>query len=496
MRRMEGSSLTRLNKDTLIYMPGRVVPAVMAVVTTSVLTKFVFSVEDFGRYDLTMRLVLFLTTLAVVWLNMVLLRFYPRYAGGENEGVFHGVLALLRVAGIALGLGVVFVVWLVGPECVFGSYRDLLGVGAMVFVGNSLVETGLALARAKSKPLAYSIAATLNALFRLPVGLLLVWLLSGDVAGLLWGFALVPIGIYLSLMRRDFASPHVVLGRAEREFLREGLLYGLPILATLLLGFFLGNLDRFLLKYLRGDAEVGAYAAACQLIDLPIGVAVQTLMLAIFPAISSVYEKQGRQATEALLRQLTQQFLMFCLPIAVLLCALSRPVLYALTSPSFREAYIVAPWLAAAAFFYGMSYYASFGLHTARRSGTLLLVTTFGIGVNLMVNWWTIPRYGYAACGIARLAANLVLVLGMAVASQRHLRWAFPVISLVRIGVASGCAGGLVFVLQKFAPTNLVTLLALTILGGAMYGALLLATGEIPVSMVVQLLRWPWKKGS
>ena len=462
-------TLTSIGKDTLVYLPGRVVPAIMAFVTTAVLTRFVLSPEDFGRYDLTMRLVMFLTTTGVIWLTILLLRFYPRYASKEEGGagadpfVFNSVVALLRWAGIGGSLVLLGLVWAAGPESLFGSYRGLLGVAALVFVGNSLMELGLATARAKGKPWAYSVAAASNAVFRLPLGILILWLSGTGVAGFLCGLGLASIVIALSLMGRDLVHPvPLSLTSGQKALLKECLLYGLPILGTLILNFFLGNTDRYLLKYFRGDAMVGAYAAACQLIEQPISMVFQTLMVAVFPAVTALYETRGREATEDLLRQLTRQFLLFCLPLCAMLAVLGHHVMFTLTGVEYRAAYLVAPWLVAAALVYGLSYYASFGLHLAKRTRTLLAITVVSIAVNLVINRLTIGTYGYVGCGMARLAANAVLAGLLALASRRHLRWSFPWASLIRISFASAVAGAAAFLLQRHMAPNL---LALAVLG-------------------------------
>lgn len=487
-------TMTSVGRDTIIYLPGRIVPAVMAFATTAILTKFVLSPSDFGRYYLTMRVVQFLTMAGVIWMTTVLLRFYPRFApkeeGGAGGGLdtFDSVVALLRWSGVGGGLIVLGLIWAFGPESLFGSYRDLLGVAAFVFVGNGLMELGLASARAKKKPWAYSTAAMANALLCLPAGILMLRLSGMGVAGFLFGFGLVTAVVAITLMRREFA--HRVpfsLSQPQKAFLRECLFYGLPVMVTLILNFFLGNTDRFLLKYLRNDAMAGAYGAACQLLEQPMNMVFQTLMVAVFPAVTALYETKGREETETMLRQLTRQFFLFCLPLCVMLSVLGRHVMFAFTGAEFRDSYLAAPWLVTAALMYGLSYYASFGLHLAKRTGVLLAATAVSIAVNLAVNRLAIGPYGYAGCGMARLVANAVLVALLAAASRRNLRWHVPWASLFRIGAASAAAGLAVFFVQRHLATNFAALVILGCLFGVVYGAVSLATGEVRLDEIRKL---------
>jgi len=446
--------------------------------------------------------VLFLTVATVIWLSVVLLRFYPRYAPKEEGGLggdpsaFNAVVALLRWIGIGVGLTGLVLVWAFGPEDFFGSYRSLLGMAAIVFVGNSLMELGLATARARGQPRAYSVAAGLNALLRLPFGILIFWVSATGVAGFLCGFGLVPIIVSILLMRRDLVHPvSFRLTFEQKAFLKECLLYGMPILVTLILNFFLGNTDRFLLKYFQGDAMVGAYAAATGLLEQPMTMLFQTLMIAVFPAITALYETKGREATQDLLRELTRQFLLFCLPLCVMLSVLSRPIMFALTKKDYWDVYVVAPWLVTASFMYGLSYYATFGLHLSKKTGVLLAVTVISIAVNLGVNMVAIPRYGYIGCGIAKLTANTVLVGVVALASRRHLHWPFPWKSLLRIGFASSAAGAMVFLLQRHLTPNLLNLVILSCSFGIAYVIMSLVAREVRLNDLLGLIQSRAKPG-
>lgn len=484
-----GTLQRQIGKDTLVYLPGRVVPAAMALVTVPILTRF-FTAHDVGRYDLSLRLVTFLCTFGAFWLSTTIMRLYPSYEKRGELDVLGRVVATARLVGLVLGVLVLAAVWAFGPDSLFGSYRDLLAIAGGVFVSQSLFETGLAMTRAKGRPGRFSMASVLNAIIKLPLGIGMALYLTHNISGMLWGTTLVTLAVYAVLMQRDFPYPRLRLQASEKKALRETLAYGLPIALSLVLNFLLANSDRFFLKYYRSDAEVGAFSVVSLLVDQPIGLVFQTLMLAVFPTVAAAFEMEGRDTTERLVGRLTRVYFLLALPACVLMAALAYPIMQVLPQrEEFRQAYTVGPWLAFASLAYGLHYYAALGLHLARRTGQLLMVTLVSIGVNVIGNWLTVPAHGYDACGVVRLASNIVLVLTVAACSYRYLRWVIPWKSLLRTAVAAALTGMCIHFAAARLPVNLLTLGCLLGLGVVVYAGLLFALRELRIQEVLGVWR-------
>ena len=484
----------RIGGDTLIYLPGRAIPAVMTLATVAVLTRN-FSTEDVGRYDLAMRTGLFLVTATALWMTVVIMRLYPACEKRSELPAFRRAMYVMQLAGNIAGLCILGAIWAWAPDRIFGTCRHLLAAAGLFFVGQSLLEIALATARTQGRPWLFSSAAVSNAVLRLPVGISLALLVTRSTCGMLWGIGLVTLAIYAAFfLRSPWAGASLLrLGAREKAILKENLAYGLPLGATMVFNFFLYNSDRYLLKYiLESDSLVGTFAVASFLIDQPVGILLQTLMLAVFPAIYAMYETQGREATEELSRKSTRVYLLLCVPACVLLAVLSHTILQVFTNrPSYVEAYNVARWLAFASLTFGLSYYAAFGLHIAKRTGLLLIISLVSIAVNVTGNWFAIPVFGYVACGVVRLVSNTVLVVATAFFSRRYLRWEIPWASVLRIGLAAVGSGALVFAVSARLPENIITLAGLGGLGVAVYGALLLATGELSWREVAKVWRKP-----
>lgn len=482
-------SVRSISKDALLYVPGRGIPAVVQILTVTVLTHY-FTPEDIGRYDLTFRFILFLSTFTFLWLNMGILRFY---AGCELRGqtaAFFGVMGFLKYGAMAWGLLIGAGAYFFGPERLFGSYRGLLGAGLVVFVAYTLYETGLAVLRAKRKPGVYSMATTISAGLRLPAAMAFFLWWKMDIAGMLWAMAGTYLLAHFLVVRRYVGAPRPLFARGERELLKEVLAYGLPIWLTQILNFLIVNSDRYLLKAFHGDAQVGLYAVTTNLIDQPMTLVFQTFGLAVFPSVAAAWEAQGRDHTEYLVGGVTRVFFLLCVPLMVLLSVLGRPIFAVLAHGEAEQAHQAAGWVAMASLLYGLSYFANFGLHLSKRTSILLAATVLALAVNLGCNWVLIPWKGYIGAGMARVVSNAVLVILVAAAGHRYLLWRFPVRSLVRIVLAAGIAGAALWLIDSRVPDNVFTLAARFAIGGGLYGVLLVMFRELPIDEIRRVRRW------
>ncbi len=473
-------SVATVSRDTLLYLPGRVVPAIASVVAIPLFTHF-FLPEEFGRYQLALNFVLFMNMLTTLWLEMTILRFYPAYVKHGKEDVYLSVIGLVRAGSVVFGLVVLgFIAWL-GPERLVGSYRSMLGVAALVFVSQGYYQSGQSILRARQLPLVFSIAAGINVVSKIALGLVIAVIFKLGVVGLLWAGAIMPALMYFVFMRKHFMTPPLRLDHDQKKFLNESLSYGIPVAATLVLNFLLMRMDLFLLKYMlgeAGDAQVGIYGVNHELVGQPLNMTMSTLMLAVMPAVASKYEAAGRKAAEDLIGGLTRVFTLLLLPAAAFLWILAQPLFVSLTRGDFQQGYNAAPWVALGWLLLGYRQYGTMGLHLAKRTGLLAAVTLLAVVVSFAGNWILIPTYGYMGCAVMRGVSQGVLLIVGAMVSARFLGWPIPVASFCRTCVATAGASLALYWATPHVPHNIVTVALLFGAGFGVYGVLLLALRE------------------
>ena len=473
-------SIASVSRDTLLYLPARVVPAIATVLAIPLFTYF-FSTEEYGRYDLALNFVLFVNMLTTVWLEMVILRFYPAYVKKGKEAVYLSVISLTIWGSVTVGLAVLGFFWWLGPDRLVGSYRNMLGIAALAFAAQGFYQSGQSILRARHLPVVFSVAAGINVVAKIVLGLLIAVPLGIGVSGLLWGAALAPALMYLIFMRRHFPLPPLQLDEEQKAFIRELLAYGLPVAAAHLLNFLLMNMDRFLLKYRlgdAGDAVVGVYGIGNFLVGQPLNMAVSTLMLAIMPAVASKYENASRRETEEFVGGLTRVYMLLLVPACIFLWALAQPLFQALTHGEFQQGYDAAPWLTLGWLVLGFRQYGTLGLHLSKRTGLLASVTLLAVAVDLAGCWFLIPKYGYMGCAVMRSVSQGVLLVAGVIVSGRFLKWTVPLASLFRASAASILAALALYWAMQHLPHNIVAVGFLFGAGFGLYGLLLLVFRE------------------
>ena len=493
---LSDASISRVGLDALLYIPGRIVPAIAQILTVTVITHyFTVESENIARYDLTFRFVLFLSTFTFVWLNVGILRFYSSYNKPSLEPIFFGVMGLLKYVTVCVGVVIAGLVWAFVPDEWFGVglYRDLLLSGTTAFVAYSFYETGLAVLRAKRKPLVFSMATTLSAGLRLPLAVAMFTVFGFGISGIFWATAIMYLVAYWLFIQRHVGSPALVKSPKAKKLLREILFYGAPIWISQFLNFCLGNADRYFLQALpppQGSTQVGFYAVCSLLVEQPMSLVFQTFALAVFPAVASVWERRGREATEDLVSGVTRLFFLLCIPLMVLLGVLSQPLFAVFARGDAYLAYEAGPLVVTASFFYGLSYFANYGLHLSRKTHLLLLITIVALAVNIALNWYVIPEYGYKGAAAVRVASNILLVLGFAAGGHSYLHWRLQYGSIARISLAALAAGAVAYGLERTLPHNVLTLAIMFGTGGVTYGVLLLAMREVPLSELFRGFAW------
>ena len=163
-------------RDAVIYLPARVIPALVWVVAITVLTRLL-SPEQYGQYLLAMTTLMLIASFSFSWLVSVTIRFY----------IVYGVEPLFRICRplLIVALFLSLVLWAVGVKLLGGVYSGTfflsIGIFWLVVYGNFEYFAGWLRARNLAK--AYSLALSWRSVAGLfiSVALLLFGLQGGEI---------------------------------------------------------------------------------------------------------------------------------------------------------------------------------------------------------------------------------------------------------------------------------------------------------------------------
>jgi O-antigen/teichoic acid export membrane protein len=464
-----------LYKDLLRYLPGDAGLAVLGLVAIPVLTR-ILSPEQFGTYVLVM------SSVGVVVLlfgsfPMGIIRFYPAVSDGER-GVLVRTSVWTQVFSV-VGAGSVFLIltWMLWPSD--SSFRWLAVAGTAIIAAQTIFQILLQVLCASLRVEAFNLYRIWCKAAGLALGVVLALVFDLGVFGLLWGIVLGFITALPFLWRKVFAG-FSSIGRLSKIFARELGGFGFPLVVGNVAAWVLSQFDRYFIQYYFGALEVGLYSAAYTISEHSVTMLATFFMISSTPLMTQVWEKQGEHATRQVFISVTRSYLLLGIPAVFGLSVLAEPTMKVLTGAEFAAGYSIVPWVVAGAFFIGLQHRFNQALKLVRRTWDIMFWILLSAALNILLNWWLLPWFGYTFAAVNTLICYVFLCLGQAWASRRHFCWPFPWLTMLRSGLAATfMAGGILILCAKIDASPLALLCFAIPLGMAIYAVSLYVLGEI-----------------
>lgn len=233
---------------------------------------------------------------------------------------------------------------------------------------------------------------------------------------------------------------HVSVSRQAidlKEF-RNGLLYGMPLMANELAASVLSNMDRVLIRHITGDfAMVGIYAIGYALaMQLNVFLSA-TLSEAFTPVVTRSYEQGGSEAVRALKTRVLLPMTYAVGAIVAMLLVSGHDVLVALSGhdkAASGEVFVVVGITLSLFALFAISNY---GLQLKKQTLPVLAITVAAALVNIWMNFLLIPKMGYMGAAWANAISYAGLCLAQFIICPKGLAQLPRFHTLM---VASGCA--------------------------------------------------------
>jgi O-antigen/teichoic acid export membrane protein len=420
-------------RGVLGYLPVNIVQGVVGLLSIVVFTR-ALPPDAYGVYALAFSVMSLVHTGMFLWLEASMARFYaPEAEAGRLPGHFRTLYGAFAVQALVFPLVAGAILWLWPMPA---ALKIAIGAGLAAILFRSLAKLVQERRRAAGDVRA---AALL------------------DVAMSAGGFA---VGAGLALAGFGGAAPLVGLGAAaavclifalptELKQARGGLFepvrarmyaaYGMPVSLSLILALALATTDRFLLAAYLNETSVGVYHAGYSLANRTLDVMFIWLGMAGGPAAIAALERGGITALRETAREQAGFMIALALPAAVGLALVARPLADVMIGVRLRAgAAEVTPWIAASAFFAGVTtYYFHTAFTLARRTGLLLAAMAIPALSNIVLCLALIPRFGLQGALWATLISYALGAVASFGLGRRALALPVPWDVLARAGVAA-----------------------------------------------------------
>ena len=402
----------RVLATTAAQVAGKLVLALGAIVTLRLTTGYL-GVEGFGELAIIFAFVPLLAIVSDLGIPMVLGRELAK--APERGDELGGAMLAVRLASSAFLF------------CLFLALVPLLPYEHDVKVALAIAAGGVALGALAGFPAAF---------FQLHLRLDLAAVV--DVVSALVGVGLVAcvvafdLGFYalVATLPAGALAAGLVAFALSRRFWRLNLRAGwsrtlpllrdaLPLGVVSILGLLHFKVDSLMLSVLRPAEDLGIYAVAYRFLEQAL-ILPGLFLAALFPILTRSVLKREPEG-EALVRRAFNVLLLVALPLAIAVFALADPLVRLLAGEAFadsaRPLQILVPALVLA---FANAPFATLLIALNRRAA-LIGASLTGLALNVGLNAWAIPAYGYTGAAVTTVVSELVgFVLIFALARRAY----------------------------------------------------------------------------
>lgn len=358
-----------------------------------------FSVNEFGIMELVNTFAGLVSIFIGLGMTNAVQRFYwdPETAKEGRPRLISTSLFILIIWSILFTSGALIAIYLFSEE-IKGSYGILSGFILLSLSSNIPMQTlqySLDTLRLHFSPWKFMLLSGWRNLSGVALGLLFILVLEMGLFGFFLGNLLapavsVPFGLWL--IRKDLTWGF------DRKVAKEVVQFGSPFVFAGLAYWFFGSLDRWMLATMADNTQVGLFSIAFKFSSLLVFVNF-AFGQAWSPFAVKIYAEcpDYRTVFSHIL-----SYLFFGLSlIGAGLTLFARELLHLLTPASYWPAATVMGYITMGMVLQGTTQVTALGISLERKTHLISHAAWFTAGVNFILNWLLIPKYGALGSGIA-----------------------------------------------------------------------------------------------
>jgi len=397
-----------LHKDVFAYVPVKIIPAVVTLVTILILTRYL-TPEQYGIYSVVLTTSLLMLQLCGSWIANAVLFVYPDYYpehASEFEQTTVVYQLVVAVPAALIGFAVLLLI----------THDSVLALLGAVITTLQLFQTLLmTFKQSVRKVKEQAIAIGLQYIMQLFLICVLVIAMQGKQASALLavaiGFAVGTVALIwvgTSPLRREAVS-----ALPPKELLRRLTSYGLPMCIWFFATQFYSTGDRLLLQWMGVTSALGQYASFRDLAVGCAGFLTMPLLMASHPIIMAMW-KQGadREDIEKLMAKNIVLLTMLFVPLLVMVDMCGVELVTRLLGAKYLLDKNVMLLVVGSVYLACLTMYVQKGLEVTGQTMLLAKIAVLAVVISLVGNLLSIRSYGvHGAAGVVLLAQMSYLLM-------------------------------------------------------------------------------------
>jgi O-antigen/teichoic acid export membrane protein len=450
-----GFNFRNLFSDVVIYSFGNLLIKGLSLISAPIFTRL-FDPAQYGVWSYINVMVTFLTGILLLGGDNAYTRYYFLCKDDEEKktltATWFSFLALWSVVVVValLPFSGVLSSWMLGDY----NYRAAWIIG---LASSPLAMMNLILAQAlrnRFQAKAFALFNLATAVLTICLAVFFVLQFDMGVAGALLGAAtasLIMIPIRLWSIRDMFNRSFSV------KFLKQLLIFGLPLVPMNIAFWLFSNADRLMLARLASLDAVGLYSLAGSMAAV-----IMLLQNAIgqswLPHGIKVFEEEEQLARSVF----TRTMVIFLAVMGIIITgfvALAQEVIFILVPPTYYAAFKVIPFLAAGFIFFTSAHVSVVAIMAKNKTSYIMLACWLIAALNIGLNALFIPRFGIAGAGAATGLSYMLFALSYALISRHLWPVVYPQKTVFGLITIPLLAVFLIYLISLFGPGVLINLL-------------------------------------
>ncbi|MFV0363785.1 MAG: flippase [Suipraeoptans sp.] len=239
------------------------------------------------------------------------------------------------------------------------------------------------------------------------------------------------------------------------------------------------NLDTVMIRFIKGNTEVGYYSAAIKVKNLLVSL-ITSLGAVLLPRLSYVVEKGDKEIFKSIIEKAFNFVLLIGLSVSVYFTLFARESILLLSGSSYTNSILPMMLLMPAVLFIGLSNITGIQVLTPNGMERKVLYSILaGAALNICLNLVLIPRHGASGAALATTLAELVVLIVQIVFLRDMMREMVKRISIGKNLLAAIVATGITLIIMSLIDTPIfITLVISAILFFGVYVVVLIITKE------------------
>lgn len=469
-------------KDTVFYMLAKLLEGVIGVLTISFMS-YIYLPEQIGKYS---AINVFVTTVAMVfiqWLVQSSLRYINKYDIENKNSEFYSTIfyAWFKVNAFAFILFFLFIfIFKLLFLDFFESYSLSLVFFAFVmfltYNTSQLIVAILAGARKVKVNLFLSITNALGKLvfiiaFNKLISVKIEWIFLSyiifDALTVIVGVKTLKIFKYLNKKNNS------------KETLQTLKNYGMPLMGNMFATSVLNKSDIYIISFFLGDGLTGIYQTNYSIIASAFTVLNMGIMRGSYPTIVRTWSEGKVDLTKKLISDSVRFFLIISIPAVVGIFCLSNFIAISFFDIKYVSGSNIMGVVALGMMFLGLTEYCIKPWELNAKTKAIFKRSMFCGVFNVFINILFIKTFGYKFASISTFISYFIYFVLAKLGTKKYIKWEIKKTVYFNILLSAFIMAVVILFVKHFLYANLLSLVALVLLGVFIYVFMLYIIGEI-----------------